>query len=98
MTKIPTIPSSLQPKGNHELLQFPCKFSIKVMGIATDDFEHFVVNRVRHYSQDINAVTLRTSRGGKYLSVTVTFNAQSRDQLDALYRELSSHERVTMVL
>jgi len=81
-----------------DLLKFPCDFSIKVMGKATKNFEHLVVEIVRRHNLKENAVTLRSSSGGKYLSVTVSFIAQSRKQLDALYTEMSGHERVTMVL
>lgn len=90
---------------NHEtetesLMQFPCDFAIKVMGQATDNFYDLVLEIVRHHCQDFaeNAVTTRPSKGGNYISVTVTIVAQSRQQLDALYQELSGHERVLMVL
>ncbi|HEY4723266.1 MAG TPA: DUF493 domain-containing protein [Anaerolineae bacterium] len=43
-------------------------------------------------------MTSRTSNGGKYLSVTATFIADSREQLDGLYQELSDHARVLMLL
>ena len=86
------------PDNESGLLKFPCDFSIKVMGKATDNFELLVVEIVRRHDLKENAVTLRRSSNGKYLSVTVSFIAQSRKQLDALYTELSGHERVTMVL
>ena len=81
-----------------DLLKFPCDFSIKVMGKATEKFELLVVEIVRRHDIKESAVTKRSSSGGKYLSVTVNFIAQSRKQLDALYTEMSGHERVTMVL
>lgn len=90
----------MQTNDTSDLLQFPCEFPIKVMGLATDDFELFVVSTVRRYCADLkeNAVKTRSSSGGKYLAVTVTFTAHSRAQLDALYSALSGHERVVMVL
>jgi putative lipoic acid-binding regulatory protein len=70
------------------------------MGLATDDFDALVAEIVIRHVGDINegAVAVRASRNGKYVSVTVTFEAQGQDQLDELYRELSGHERILMVL
>jgi len=70
------------------------------MGLATDDFDALVAEIVIRHVGGINegAVAIRASRNGKYVSVTVTFRAQGQDQLDALYRELSGHERILMVL
>jgi putative lipoic acid-binding regulatory protein len=82
------------------LLQFPCQFPIKAMGKAEDDFDALVVEIVRRHAPDLpeNAVNTRPSRGGKWLAVTVTIIATSKPQLDAIYRELSAHERVVMAL
>jgi putative lipoic acid-binding regulatory protein len=82
------------------LFEFPCSFPLKAIGRAGDDFEALVVAIVRRHvpAWDACAVTSRPSRAGKYLAVTVTFTAESQAQLDALYRELSAHERVVMVL
>ncbi len=83
-----------------EIFNFPCEFPVKVMGLAQDDFDILVMSIVRQHCQDImeNAVKTRASQGGKYVSVTVTITAHSRAQLDALYSELSRHERVLMTL
>jgi hypothetical protein len=82
------------------LFNFPCEFPIKVIGVSGKDFNPLVVEIVRRHCHDLreNAVTTRTSSGGKYVSITVTLTAHSRTQLDNLYLELSSHERVMMVL
>lgn len=81
-------------------LKFPCDFPVKAMGHASDGFDTHVLEIVRkHYPQlDDTRVTLRNSQGGKYISVTVTIVAQSRDQLDAIYQELTDSERVLMAL
>jgi putative lipoic acid-binding regulatory protein len=81
-------------------LEFPCDFPIKAMGEASEDFEALVVGIVRRHVDDLGegAVRTRESREGRYLSVTVTFTARSREQLDALYRELSGHERIQIVI
>jgi putative lipoic acid-binding regulatory protein len=84
----------------NDLLNFPCEFPLKVMGVVADDFENFVVEIMRRHCNDVKeaAVTTRTSSGGKYMSLTITITAKSRAQLDGLYIELSQHERVVMVL
>lgn len=82
------------------LLQFPCRFPIKVMGYAEADFDSLVVGIIRKHTTDLYeaAVSSRLSQGGRYIAVTVTIEAQSREQLDAIYRELTGHERVLMAL
>jgi len=81
-------------------LEFPCQFPIKVVGKATEDFEAFVVAIVRkHVGSEANiAVKSRLSRDENYVAVTCAFLADSREQIDALYTELSGHERILMVL
>ncbi len=81
-------------------LEFPCQFPIKAMGKNSDDFESLVVSLVRKHCPDLGegAVTSRDSRGGKYLAVTVTITATSRQQLDNIYYELSACEQVVMAL
>lgn len=82
------------------LLEFPCEFSVKAMGLATDDF-HLVVTEI--VSQHVvilleDAVKTKKSKGGKYHSVTITFEATSKAQLDAIYMDLTAHKRVLMSL
>ncbi|MEN8213489.1 MAG: DUF493 domain-containing protein [Pseudomonadota bacterium] len=85
---------------HQEIMQFPCEIAVKAMGRADGDFEAIVVGIVRRHVPDLGegSVSCRTSRGGNYLAVTVRVNATSREQMDALYRELSAHDAVTMVL
>ena len=80
------------------LMEFPCSFPIKAMGKAVDDFDVLVVEIVRKHHPGLTegAVKTRPSREGKYISVTVTINAQSREQLDNIYLDLTAHERVLM--
>ena len=84
---------------SNNLLEFPCFFPLKAIGKNTDDFETFVVNTVRKHVPELHetAVNSRSSNGDKYLSVTVTFMAQSQTQLDALYQEFSDSERILML-
>lgn len=82
------------------LLKFPCQISVKAMGMAAPDFDILVAEIVREHVPNLGegAVTSRLSSGGKYLAVTVTFEAHSRDQLDAIYYAFTAHERVLMSL
>ncbi|MDG4554971.1 MAG: DUF493 domain-containing protein [Candidatus Competibacter sp.] len=81
-------------------LQFPCEFPIKIMGVRTPGFRELMVELVRRHAADLDErrIQVRDSRTGRYQSVTVVINAQSRAQLDALYRELGSHPSVAMML
>jgi len=82
------------------VLRFPCRFPIKAMGLAEDGFDELVIAIVREHAPDLQeaAVITRSSRGGKWVSVTVTIQATSRAQLDAIYQALSDHEKVVMAL
>jgi putative lipoic acid-binding regulatory protein len=82
------------------LFEFPCDFPLKVMGRRTDDFRSLVVGIVQKHvgAVDADKIEERPSKDGNYLSLTCTFNAQSKAQLDALYMELTSCERVLIVL
>jgi len=82
------------------LFNFPCQFPLKVMGRKTDDFRSLVIGIVQKHAGTIEPAQIeeRPSKDGNYLSLTCTFEAQSREQLDALYRELTSCERVLIVL
>lgn len=81
-------------------LVFPTDFPIKIMGQRVDDFAQQIVQVVCTHAPDFDPATLelRASRGGNYLSVTATVRATSREQLDALYRALTSHPLVKVVL
>lgn len=85
---------------DESLLEFPCDFPIKIMGQRCDDFAHTVVEVVMRHVPDFRpeSVEMRASRSGTYLSITCTVRATSRRQLDALYRELTAHPGVKMVL
>lgn len=81
-------------------LVFPTDFPIKIMGQRVDDFAQQIVQVVCAHAPDFDPATLelRASRSGNYLSVTATVRATSREQLDALYRALTSHPLVKVVL
>ena len=82
------------------LIEYPSKFPIKVMGLNVDGFVHAMTTIAEHFDPAFDAATieLRPSRGDKYLGVTLNVTATSREQLDELYRTLSVHPMVKMVL
>ena len=81
-------------------LKFPCSFPIKVMGRHEADFEALVVSMVSGHVGEIppESVRTRASSTGRYLSVTITVIAESREQLDNVYRTLTASEQVLFVL
>ncbi len=82
------------------LIEYPCSFPIKVMGAKADGFVHALTQIARQFDPAFDAATieLRESKAGNYLGVTLTINATSREQLDELYRTLSTHPMVKVVL
>ena len=82
------------------LLEFPCDFPIKIMGKTHDELAQSVLAIVARHAPDFDGATMemRASSGGNYLSLTCTVRATSKPQLDALYRELSSHPLIKVVL
>ena len=82
------------------LIEFPCDFPIKAMGRDDGEFEALVVKLIREHAPDLGeaAVTTRPSKGGSFLSVTVTVRATSQEQLDRIYQSLTDCEQVLMSL
>ena len=82
------------------LLQFPCQFPIKVMGRQESKFRETVVEIVARHTQAVaeEYVSEQPSRAGNFVSVTVTINATSRDQLDRIYQDLTECQKVLMAL
>lgn len=88
------------PVADESLIQYPCAFPIKVMGAHVAGFEEAVIEVARRFDAAFDAASLerRPSREGRYLGLTLTITATSRAQLDDLYRALSSHPMVKVVL
>ncbi len=82
------------------LIEFPCRFPIKAMGRDQSEFEAHVLQIISAHVDDITAedVSIQSSKNGTYLSVTVTVDATSQEQLDRIYRTLSASEKVLYVL
>lgn len=82
------------------LIEYPSQFPIKVMGHKVDGFVAAITHIACQFDPAFDATTieLRDSKGGNYLGITITITATSREQLDELYRTLSSHPMVKVVL
>jgi putative lipoic acid-binding regulatory protein len=100
MSKTDSAVDALHTEEKAAGLTFPCVFPIKVMGRTQDGFAQSVTEVVRKHAPDFDPASLemRASKEGNWLSVTATVNANSREQLDNLYRELVAHPMVKMVL
>ena len=88
------------PQPTDTLIEYPSDFPIKIMGITQDNFAQTMVEVVIQHDPTFHAgkMEMRPSSKGTYLSLTVTVRATSREQLDNLYRALSSHPMVKVVL
>ena len=86
--------------SDEKLLVFPCDFPIKMMGRESPEFHSTVRSLVEKHTGPLaeDAVRSTLSRNGRFVSITVTVNAQSQQQLDDIYRDVSSHEDVLMAL
>jgi len=88
------------PQDQESLIQYPSDFPIKIMGATHEDFTRTMVELVKLHDPEFHEVRMETrpSAQGNYLAITVTVRATSREQLDDLYRALSSHPMVKIVL
>ncbi len=88
----------IDPKDS--LIEYPCDFPIKVFGLAQQGFAQAIAAVVLAHAPDFDAasIEMRSSSNAKYISLTCTIRATSREQLDNLYRDLTSHPMVKMVL
>ncbi|MDR2875787.1 MAG: DUF493 domain-containing protein [Methylobacillus sp.] len=82
------------------LLEFPCEFPLKIMGVTQDGFAEEIARVVRIHAPDfdVTRVEMRPSANGKYIGLTCTVTAVSKEQLDNLYRELTAHPMIKVVL
>ncbi|MDR2613797.1 MAG: DUF493 domain-containing protein [Candidatus Accumulibacter sp.] len=82
------------------LLEFPCAFPLKIIGRADETLAQTVLEIVRRHAPDFDGAGMETraSSGGNYISLTCVIDATSKAQLDALYRDLSGHPAVKVVL
>jgi hypothetical protein len=82
------------------LLQFPCRFPVKMMGRADAGFVDNAIGLIEQHAGSISKdrIQTTTSRNGNFLSVTVTIDAQSQQQLDSIYNDLSGREDILVAL
>ena len=86
--------------ADSQLLDYPCEFPLKILGHTQAGFAQTMLEIVRRHAPDFDgsAMEMKTSKRGKYLSLTCVIRATSREQLDGLYQELCDHSMVVMVL
>lgn len=86
--------------SGREVLQFPCEFPLKVFGYNNPDFEQLVVDLIREHCEQTTRfkVAKNKSNQGRYQSLTITFTARSRDQMDKIYQSLADSDDVVMTL
>lgn len=86
--------------ARESLLEFPCKFPIKAMGLDQDNFQALIEAIILADAKMYPGETVKTnaSGGGKYISITVTIEAQSQQQLDSIYMDLTANKKVLMAL
>lgn len=90
----------IEPHTAPPLIEFPTDFPIKVMGETHDTFAQTIIEAIQTLAPTFSAadVEMRASSGGKYISLTCTVHVVSQDQLDNIYRLLSSHPLVKYTL
>ena len=96
----PTPPPQSDHSRADSLIEYPCRFPIKVMGERVEGFVHAVTTVAKAFDPALTPArsSFVKHKGGNYLGVTITITATSRAQLDELYRTLSTHPMVKVVL
>lgn len=92
--------TELTDNQHNELMDYPCKFTIKTMGFANIEFDVIVVDIIRRHAPDISDHSVKStfSKTKKYVSVSITITAQNKQQMDAIYQDLTDCEHVLMSL
>lgn len=90
----------MEESVQESLLEFPCRFPIKMMGRDGEQFRRVAISLVEQHVGPIpdDAITMSPSRNGTFLSITVTITAESREQLDRIYGALTDHEEILVAL
>ena len=86
--------------SDESLLEFPCTFPIKMMGRDTPPFRQAVRELVEKHTGPVDDTAIQNalSKNGRFVSVTITVSAESQQQLDDIYRDVSAHDDVLMAL
>ncbi|AHE67201.1 HP0495 family protein [Legionella oakridgensis] len=87
-------------KKDQTLMQFPCDFPIKIIGINKETFLSEIITMTKKHfpSLENKAISTQFSQQGNYLSITITVYVQDQITLDALYMDLTQHPDIKMVL
>jgi uncharacterized protein len=87
-------------ESEETLIEFPCDFPIKVMGETHADFTNEIIKTIQAQlpSFDASQIEMRSSSGGKYISLTCTVHVTSKPQLDDIYRSITAHPMVKFAL
>jgi putative lipoic acid-binding regulatory protein len=87
-------------KDGETLLEFPCDFPVKAMGLACDELEIAVIEIINRHVEYLaeDALKMKPSKTGKYTAITITITASSKEQLDAIYIDLTACEHVSIAL
>jgi putative lipoic acid-binding regulatory protein len=96
----PDLPDLPEVPPEKSLIEYPSQFPIKVMGAKVDGFVEAIAHIARQFDPGFDASTIeqRPSKAGNYLGLTITITATSREQLDEIYRTLTTHPMVKVVL
>jgi len=91
---------AIDSDSEESLLNFPCELPVKVLGPNVPAFRTEAKDIVRRHYAGLRdaAISEQHSRNDAYLSLTFVVNAQNREEVDALYRELSASDEILMVL
>lgn len=86
--------------AEQSLIEYPCDFPLKILGHTQPGFAQAIVTLVKQHAPDFEdaSMSMKSSKKGKYLSLTCVVRATSREQLDGLYQALCDHPMVVMVL
>jgi len=87
-------------QNKETLFEFPCQFPIKIMANPEKETTEFILGVFEKYVPDYNSIDFKVkeSKTGKYISITAIFNAENKKQLDNIYKAISGHSEVHMVL
>jgi putative lipoic acid-binding regulatory protein len=96
--KAPSTPRDISPEES--LIEYPCDFTVKVMGAASPEFRNKILAITSKHDDQFNdsKVSEKHSKNNKYLSLSLKISAQNREQLDALYTDLTACELTLWVL
>ncbi len=92
------LPRDIPPEQS--LIEYPCRFPIKVMGANVEGYVTALTHVAKSFDPgfDASTIELRPSKAGNYMGVTLSVYVTSREQLDELYRTLTTHPMVKVVL